>query len=319
MAARLPLTPNFNPSPVLVTGRAPQPRSTRANFTNEDAGTQIVNPQYFRTLDVKLMRGRFFEERDREGAAQVAIVNDAFVRKFFPTEDAIGREVTVWFAKTIIVGVVPDFKMNSLDRQTLPEIFWCLRQVSAPSVWVLARAKPGSSSLGETLRMRIQSLDADLPVQEMQPMQDVVADSLSLKRITATLIGLVAALGVILAGAGIYCVMSYAVRQRRKEMGIRIAFGARRRDVAGLVLGEACRLGVVGSVLGCAVATVIGQLATHAVYISPEQASSLTQESLSPAVFVACTGFLFVLALTASYVPTRGFLQADPLLALREE
>ena len=150
-------------------------------------------------------------------------------------------------------------------------------------------------------------------------MQDVIADSLSLKRVSATLIGLVAVLALILASAGIYSVMSYSVRQRRKEMGIRIAFGANRRDVAGLVVGEACRLGVIGSILGCAIAAIIGQLATHTVYISPEQASSLTPESLSPAAFIASALFLLVLAITASYVPARDVLQIDPLLALRDE
>lgn len=128
-----------------------------------------------------------------------------------------------------------------------------------------------------------------------------------------------AVLAIILAGAGIYSVMSYSVRQRRKEMGIRIAFGANRRDVAGLVLGEACRLGVIGTILGCAIAAIVGQVATHTVYISPEQASSLTSESLSPAVFIASALFLLVLAVAASYAPARQVLKIDPLLALRDE
>jgi putative ABC transport system permease protein len=137
LAANLPLAQNFNASPVLVTGQAPQPKATRPNFSEEEStGTQMVNPQYFHTLGVKLVSGRFFEERDREGASNVAIVNEAFARKFLSNEDPVG-EVTVWFAKTIIVGVVADFKIISLDRNPLPEIFWCLRQVSPPNVWIL--------------------------------------------------------------------------------------------------------------------------------------------------------------------------------------
>ena len=320
MAANLPLIQGFNPSPVLVTGRAAQSKPTKPNFSEEEStGTQVVNPPYFRALGVKLVEGRFFDQHDREGASNVAIVNQAFVRKFFPNEDPVGREVTVWFAKTIIIGVTADFRINALDRQTLPEIFWSMRQVSAPNVWILTRGKLNSLSLGETLRRKIQDLDPDLPVQEMQSMQDVLADSLSLQRVSAALIALVAILAIILAGAGIYSVMSYSVRQRRKEMGIRIAFGANRRDVAGLVVGEACRLGIVGSIIGCAVAAVIGQLATHTVYISPEQASSLTPENFSPAAFLACAAFLFALTIAASYVPARSVLQGDPLLALRDE
>ena len=150
-------------------------------------------------------------------------------------------------------------------------------------------------------------------------MEEVITDSLSLKRVTAILIGLVAMFAILLACAGIYSVMSYSVRQRRKEMGIRIAFGANRRDVVNLVVGEACRLGVVGSVLGSAVAAIFGQLATHTVYISPEQASSLTPESLSPAAFIVCSMFLLVLAIVASYAPARSALKSDPLIALRDE
>jgi len=320
MAANLPLIQGFNPSPVLVTARAPQPEPTKPNFGEEEStGTQVVNPRYFQALGVKLVEGRFFDERDREGASKVAIVNQAFAHKFFPNEDPVGREVTVWFAKTIIIGVTADFRINALDRQTLPEIFWCMRQVSAPNVWILARGKLNSLSWGETLGRKIQGLDPDLPLQEMQSMQDVLADSLSLQRVSAALIALVAGLAIILAGAGIYSVMSYSVCQRRKEIGIRIAFGANRRDVTGLVVGEACRLGIVGSIVGCAVAAIIGHLATDAVYISPEQASSLTAESLSPAAFLACVAFLLALTIAASYVPARSFLQVNPLLTLRDE
>ena len=320
LSERLPLEQKFNPSPVTVTGRAPKPKSLKAmDDSEESTGTQMVSPQYFRTLRVNLLKGRIFEERDRKGALKVAIVNDAFARKYFPGEDPIGREVTVWFAKTTIIGVVADFKMLSLERTTLPEIFWCLRQESPPNVWILARGKANAASLGGTLRQNIQELDPGLPVQEMQPMEGVITDSLSLKRVTATLIGLVAILAILLAGAGIYSVMSYSVRQRRKEMGIRVAFGANRRDVVNLVVGEACRLGVAGSVLGSAVAAVIGQLATHTVYISPEQASSLTPESLSPAAFIVCSMSLLVLAIAASFAPARSALKSDPLIALRDE
>jgi len=198
LAANLPLAQNLNSSPVLVTVRAPQPKATKPNFSEEEStGTQIVNPQYFHTLGVELMSGRFFEERAREAASNVAIVNEAFAHKFLPNEDAIGREVTVWFAKTIIVGVVADFKIISLDRNPVPEIFWCLRQASPPNVRILTRGKSDLAALGETLRRKIQDVDPDLPVQEMEPMQAVIADSLSLKRVSATLIGLVAVLAII--------------------------------------------------------------------------------------------------------------------------
>lgn len=149
-------------------------------------------------------------------------------------------------------------------------------------------------------------------------MTDVVGDSLWL-RLSATLIGLVAGLAIALAGAGIYSVMSYSVSQRRKEMGIRIAFGADRRDVLRLIMGETCRLAILGSMLGCAAAFLAGPLATHVVYLSPEQASSLSQESLSPAAFLVSSLFLFGVAICASYAPARRASRVDPMVALHHE
>jgi len=126
-------------------------------------------------------------------------------------------------------------------------------------------------------------------------------------------------LAIVLAGAGIYSVMSYSVSQRRKEVGIRIAFGADRRDVLGLIMGETCRLAVLGSVLGCAAAFIAGRLATQTVYLSPWLASSVSRESLSPAAFLVSSLFLFGIAISASYVPARRALCADPMVALQHE
>jgi predicted permease len=320
-AANLPLKQAFNASPVLVTGREPPPELGKGKDVPLEAstGTQMVNPNYFRALRVKLVSGRFFEERDNFDAPEVAIVNEAFVRRFFPNEDPIGKEVTVWFAKTKIIGVTSDFKMNALDQKTLPEIFWCSRQVQSPNAWIMLRAKADPSMVAPVVQQKIQAFDADLPVQEMQPMTEVVADSLWLKRLSATLIGLVAILAILLAGAGIYSVMSYSVSQRRKEVGIRIAFGADRRDVLGLIMGETCRLAVLGSVLGCSAAFIAGRLATQTVYLTPWLASSVSHESLSPAAFLLSSLFLFGIAMCASLGPARRALSVDPMVALQHE
>jgi predicted permease len=318
-AANLPLKQAFNPSPVLVTGREPPTGLVNGKEPPLEAqtGTQMVNPDYFRALRVKLVSGRFFEERDNFDAPEVAIVNEAFVRRFFPNEDPIGKEVSVWFAKTKIVGVTADFKMNALDQKTLPAIFWCSRQVQSPNAWIMLRAKVDPSLVAPIVQQKIQAFDADLPVQEMQSMAGVIADSLWLKRLSATLIGLVAALAIALAGTGIYGVMSYSVSRRTKEMGIRIAFGADRRDVLGLIIGETCQLAVLGSVLGCAAAFVAGRLATHTVYLAPSLASSQSQEALNPVAFIASALFLFFVAVCASYVPARRTLRVDPMVALQ--
>jgi predicted permease len=320
-AAGLPLKQGLSPSPVLITGREPPPELAKGKDVplQAQASTRMVNPQYFHALGVKLMSGRFFEERDNADAPKVAMVNQAFARRFFPNEDPIGKEVTVWFAKTTIVGVVADFKANALDQRTLPEIFWSMRQIQSPNAWIMARTKAGSSILAETLRQKIRQFDPDLPVMEMQSMSDVIADSIWLKRLSATLIGVVALLAMVLAASGIYSVMSYSVSQRRKEVGIRVAFGANRRDVLGLIMRETCRLAILGCVLGCAAAFIVGHLATHTVYISPEQASNVLQEGLSPAAFLICSLFLSGIAICASFAPARRALLVDPVVALQDE
>ena len=151
-------------------------------------------------------------------------------------------------------------------------------------------------------------------------MTQVVADSLWLKRISAVLIGVVAVLAIVLAGTGIYSVMSYSVSQRTREVGIRVALGANRRDVLGLVIGETCRLALLGSALGCAAAYIAGRLATSQVYLAPAVASSQIQtDSLSPAAFVLSSLFLFGVAVCASYAPARRALRVDPMVALRHE
>jgi predicted permease len=320
-AANLPLKQTFNASPVLVTGREPPTGLVNGKepLLEASTGTQMVNPDYFRALRVKLVSGRFFEERDNFDAPEVAIVNEAFVRRFFPDQDPIGKEVTVWFAKTKIIGVTSDFKMSALDQKTLPEIFWCSRQVQSPNAWIMLRAKADPYMVASIVQQKIQAFDADLPVQEMQSMTEVISESLWLKRLSAILIGLVAMLAILLAGAGIYSVMSYSVSQRRKEVGIRIAFGADRRDVLRLIMGETCRLAVLGSVLGCAAAFIAGRLATQTLYLSPWLASSASHESLSPAAFLLSSLFLFGIEMCASLEPARRALSVDPIVALQHE
>jgi ABC-type antimicrobial peptide transport system permease subunit len=258
-----------------------------------DTGTQVVNPQFFHALRLKLVSGRFLEERDNADVPMAAVVNETFARTFFPNEDPVGKRVTVWFAKAVIVGVVGDFKLNSLDRKTYPEIFWSLRQTQWGNVWIMARTKSDALQLSVALRHKIRDFDSDLPRLDMQSMSAVIADSLWLKRISAVLIGVVAVLAIVLAGTGIYSVMAYSVSQRTKEVGIRVALGADRRDVFGLILGETCRLALLGSVQGCAAAYFAGRVATSQVYLAPSVASSQIQSGpLNLAVFVVSSLFL---------------------------
>jgi predicted permease len=324
-AGHLPLAHEFNPSPVHVEGHTPLPGrpgadGATATGSEGDTGIQYVNPEYFHALRLRLTSGRFLAERDTVDKPLAAVINETFARTFFPNEDPIGKRVTVWFAKPMIVGVVADFKLNSIDRKPLPEIFWSLRQVAPPNIWVMVRSGSNPSFLSGALRQKVRDLDSDLPVQDVQPMSGVIADSLWLKRTSALLIGLVAALAIILAGTGIYSVMSYCVSQRTREVGIRVALGASRNEILSLLVGETCRLAFLGSVIGCAAAYFVGRVATNQAYLSPEFASSqIPSGPLSTGVFLVCSLFLFGVALSASYVPARHALCVDPMQALRHE
>jgi putative ABC transport system permease protein len=324
-AGHLPLAHEFNASPVHVEDHAPLPGhpgadGAAATGSEGDTGIQYVNPEYFHALRLRLMSGRLLDERDAADKPLAAVINDTFARTFFPNEDPIGKRVTVWFAKPTIVGVVADFKLNSIDRKPLPEIFWSLRQVASPNIWVLVRSRSNPFFLSAALRQKVRDLDSDLPVQDLRLMSGVIADSLWLKRISALLVGLVAALAIIVAGAGIYSVMSYFVSQRTREVGIRVALGANRNEILSLLVGETCRLALLGSVIGSVAAYFVGRVATNQMYLSPEFASSqIPTGPLSTGVFLVCSLFLFGVALFASYVPARRALAVDPVSALRHE
>jgi putative ABC transport system permease protein len=322
-AAHLPLQQEFNPSGVVIEGREPPP--DRAGRVASDGslgqtGTQYVNPNYFQTLGLKPLAGRFLEERDNADVPMAAVVNQTFARTFFPNEDPVGKRVTVWFAHATIVGVAPDFKMNSLDRKPYSEIFWSLRQTTSPNVSIMARTKSDPALLSAALRQKILEFDPDLPVVEMHSMGEVIAGSLWLKRVSAFLIGVVAALAVILAGTGIYSVTAYSVSTRTREVGIRMTLGADRRDVLGLILAETCRLALLGSLAGCSMAYAVGRVATSQVYLAPSVASSqIRSGELSPAAFTVSSIFLFVVALSAKLIPALRAMRVDPMVALRHE
>jgi predicted permease len=314
LTGRLPLKSEVSASPVQIEGHANPPSGSEGN-----ASTEMVNPGFLRSLRLRLLRGRFLEEHDKTGQPVVAVVNESFVRKFLPNEEPLGKHANVWFANAQIVGIVADFKFNALDRKPSPEIFWTMRQAPPRNVWIMARTGADPSSVAEAIRLHIQNLDPDLPVLEMHPLSEVIADSLWLKRISADLIGLIALCGLVLAATGIYGITSYAAVQRKKEMGIRMAFGANRSDVFGLVMRETCWLALVGSVTGCVAAAIAAREATNISYLSPGLASTQSRDALHPAAFVLSSLFLFVIAAAATYAPARRALNTDPADVLQHE
>jgi predicted permease len=322
LTAKLPLRQAFDPWAVSVVGRPPEPvipkqgevyaPPTSGFIKHGDTSIQRVNPAFFRTLGLRLIRGRFLEETDTAEIPLVTVVNETFARHFFPNGDPVGEQVVIdhtsWFPKLTIVGVVSDAKLNGLDRKPLGEMFWSIRQVPPDSIWVIARTRTNSPEATLTLQKEIREVDRDLAIASVESMRTVIEESVWRTRVAALLLGLLAGLSLTLAVTGIYSVMSYSVSQRTKELGIRIAFGAGRSNITSLVLGETLRLAGIGILFGCAGSLAAGRLVAEQLY-------GVTGSD--PTTYLLTSSLLIVVALAASYVPARRALRVDPMVALQ--
>jgi putative ABC transport system permease protein len=286
---------------------------------------QMASPRYFQTLGVPLLRGRGFEAGDdHPDAPQVAIVNQAFARRYWPDGDPLGRHVLAYNRyRWRIVGVVGDTRGSTcppagcaghdagwLEQPAEPALYTPLgRDCCPPDLHVLVR-HPDPLSVVPALRALVSRIDPGLPVEELRTMDQAIGGSLAQRRLNTALLGLFAALALLLAAVGLYGLLSYAVAQRTREVAIRMALGAQAAQVLRLVVGQGMRLALAGLALG-----VAGALACTRVL-----ASQLYQVSpTDPLTFAVAVAALASLALLASYLPARRATRVDPNVALREE
>jgi putative ABC transport system permease protein len=322
VTALLPLKQGPNPWGISIEGRgAPADRergaaatSLRENrYHHGSISIERVTRDYFRTMGVPLLRGRLIEARDVAAAPLVTVVNETFVKKFFASEDPLGRRITVdmtsYFPKMTIVGVVADNKMHGLDREPYALLYWSMDQFPSINAWLVVRARGDSRTLAQAVRSAVNRFDGDLAVGDASPMETVVADSIWRQRFTAWLIGAFAALALLLAAAGIYAVVAYSVSQRTHEMGLRITLGALPREILGLVVGHALRLAAIGVLIG-----VAASLALRRILVS--QLFGVTPSD--PLTIVAVSALLLLVAMAASAVPAIKALRVDPVAALRQ-
>src|SRR4051812_37930541 len=294
-----------------VAGRPPAPPDKE-----ESIRTATVTPGYFQHLGIRVVRGREFMPQDRDGAQPVVMINEAAARHFFPNEEPWGKRIEIgWRSNGVrhggeIVGIVAGFKQDALQREIEPQLFLPYDQAPVEVLSVVLRPPGDPSSLASEVRPVVRALDADLPVYELQPLTDMVATSMSQSRFYMLLLGGFAVIALVLAAVGIYGVIAYAVRQRTQEIGIRMALGASRDRVLGMVVGQGLVLALVGAAAGLLGAFV----ATRGMR------SLLFEVSASdPATYTGVALVLVAVAAVASYLPARRAARTEPNLALRGE
>ena len=311
MVSDIPLGGNYVGHRFVIDGRPPV-----AVGGEPEAQTLSVMGNYFPVMQIPLHAGRDFTPLDREGQPLVAIVNEEMAREFFPHEDPIGMRIR-WAGATglprwmTVIGVVGDVKHSGLNQPTDPAVYTPFSQ--SDEAWtrfmtLAIRTQDASPGLVEQVKRQIWSLDGQIPVGDVHAMDELIAVSLAQQRFNMLLLGLFAALALILAAVGIYGAMAYAANQRTHEIGIRTALGAQRSDVLRLVMRDGAKIALFGIASG-----IVGALAlTHLM------ASLLFEvKPTDPATFAGVAILLALVALAACYIPARRALRVDPMVALR--
>jgi len=305
----LPLTGGGSRQPFSIEGRPAPPVSEQPL-----AQTRYVSPDYFRAIGIPLRQGRPFDERDREGAPQVVIISEAMARRFWPGQNPVGQRLTASFhlkqGPREVVGVVGDVKSSGLDADAAATMYLPFRQAPRPWITFVARTASAPEGLVQPASKAVYAVDKEQALTGVRTMEQVLTESLSGRRFNMTLLVTFAALALLLAAVGVYGVMNYSVMLRRRELGIRIALGARALDVLRLVLGQGLALTLIGVGVGMAGAYALTRLMESLLY-GVTATDFLTFGSVS--------GVIILVGLLASFLPARRATKVDPMIALRSE
>ncbi|HVH87533.1 MAG TPA: ABC transporter permease [Terriglobales bacterium] len=281
----------------------------------------IVSPEYFHLLGMPLLRGRLFSDQDLEQAPQVAVINQAAARTYWPNQDPLGKRVRLplntrgllstarppW---TTIVGLIADARTESLADAAIPQIYLSSYQQASKDLAIFLRGQLDPSAIPVQLREQIQTIDPTLPVFHAETLDDVLSASLSVRRFSMEMVAFFAGTALLLAGLGIYGTISYVVNEQRREIAIRLALGAQKGDVLKMVLLRGLGLAAAGAALGVAGALVVSHLMAGLLYgVSPTDAPT----------FAGVTLVLTVVALAASYIPALRAMRLDPITILHSE
>ena len=294
----------------------------RAADSSQGLAAEVVrvSPDYFMLMQSPLIRGRFFFESDEGGKQEVAIIDETTARRYWSGIDPVGRRFRMgvnprlpWVTVVVVVvGIVKDMKQDGLDTDGVPHIFRPIYQQSplrSRAVSVVARTPLPASLLESQIRKEIQTLDPALPVFNVRSMNDLMDASIAPRRFSAELVGVFAAVAMLLSSIGIYGLLAYMVGQRSREIGIRVALGAQRPDILKLILGKGLLLAGTGIAIGLILSAISAPMIAGLLYgVHP----------IDVIVFVTVPLILLVVAFLATYIPARRATIVDPIIALHE-
>jgi putative ABC transport system permease protein len=294
--------------------REDQPVPSSGNFLAAD--WHAVSPGYFQTMGIPLIKGRTFADSDSQNTPQVVVISEGLARRHWPDEDPLGKRLRFgtpemglpWFT---VVGIVGDTKPFGLEASAPAEFYVsCLQLGSWVDMTLVVRTASNPLGLAAAVRDQVLALDKEMAIGDVQTMEQRLSGTLAGRRANMLILGIFAGLAIILASVGIYGVMAYSVAQRTHEIGVRMALGATRGDVLGLIVGQGLRLALAGTALGLALAIGLTRVLRSLLFgVSPTDPTTLATVSL----------LLVGVALLASYIPARRATKIDPMVALRYE
>jgi putative ABC transport system permease protein len=273
----------------------------------------LVTPGYFKALGIPLRAGRYLTDQDRKGAAPVALIDENLARQYWPDQDPVGKRLrrgdrSPWVT---IVGVVAHIKRTALVGDSDKGVcYYSLYQLSSPDIFVVAKTDGNVANMAGALRDAMRGVDANQPVHDLKSMDERISESIGPRRFGVTLLGFFAGISLLMAALGLYALISYTVAQRTREIGIRMALGARRGDLVKQVIAYAMRLAVLGVVIGTVGAGILARLLSSELF---------GVGAFDPVTFLLMAMLLMIVMLAAALVPARRATKVDPIVALRYE